>query len=128
MFYFSSTWTADGSPSLESQIVRMRVGCARQLATRHSRRRDLNGRRYLLHDRDAKFCVEFRETLAAGGVKCLRLPPRSPNLKGYASHCTSWVPTATTPFTRRRLDSFTPCALRGGLSPGCSNRRSLLSL
>jgi len=61
-----------------------------------------NGRRYLLHDRDAKFCAEFRETLAAGGVKCLRLPPRSPNLKGYASHCTSWVPTATTPFTRHR--------------------------
>ena len=32
----------------------------------------LNGCRYLLHDRDAKFCAEFRETLAAGGVKCLR--------------------------------------------------------
>ena len=62
----------------------------------------LNGCRYLLHDRDTKFCPEFRETLAAGGVKCLRLPPRRPNLKGYASHCTSWVPTATTPFTRHR--------------------------
>ena len=28
----------------------------------------LNGCRYVLHDRDAKFCSEFRETLAAGGV------------------------------------------------------------
>jgi hypothetical protein len=37
--------------------------------------------RYLLHDRDAKYGASFRETLAAGGVKCLRLPPRSPNLK-----------------------------------------------
>jgi hypothetical protein len=27
----------------------------------------LNGCRYVLHDRDAKFCSEFRETLAAGG-------------------------------------------------------------
>ena len=27
----------------------------------------LNGCRYVLHDRDAKFCAEFRETLAAGG-------------------------------------------------------------
>jgi len=27
----------------------------------------LNGCRYLLHDRDAKFCREFRQTLAAGG-------------------------------------------------------------
>src|SRR5215472_16204876 len=62
----------------------------------------LRQHRYVLHDRDAKFCAEFRKTLATGGVKCLRLPSRSPNLKGYASHCTSWVPAATTPFTRQR--------------------------
>jgi hypothetical protein len=43
----------------------------------------LNGRRYLLHDRDQKFCREFGETLAAGGVKCLPLPARSPNLNAY---------------------------------------------
>jgi hypothetical protein len=48
----------------------------------------LNGCRYVLHDRDAKFCAEFRETLAAGGVKCLRLPPRSPNLNAFAER---WV-------------------------------------
>jgi putative transposase len=41
---------------------------------------NLNGCRYVLHDRDRKFCREFRETLAAGGVKCLALPARSPNL------------------------------------------------
>ena len=44
----------------------------------------LNGCRYLLHDRDQKFCRQFRETLAAGGVKCLPLPARSPNLNAYA--------------------------------------------
>src|SRR6516165_10859860 len=33
---------------------------------------------YVLHDRDTKFCADFRQILAAGGVKCLRLPPRSP--------------------------------------------------
>ena len=38
----------------------------------------------MLHDRDAKFCAAFRETLAAGGVKGLRLPPRSPNLNAFA--------------------------------------------
>jgi hypothetical protein len=32
----------------------------------------LNGCRYGLHDRDAKFCPEFRETLAVAGVRCLR--------------------------------------------------------
>ena len=52
----------------------------------------------------------------------------NPYDKDYASHCTSWVLCAMTWFTRRRLDSFTPCAFRGGLSPGCSNRQSFLSL
>ena len=80
----------------------------------------LNGCRYLLHDRDAKFCAQFRETLAAGGVKCLRLPPRSPNLKDYASHCTSCVVVDATSFSRHRSDNFMPWALHGGTSPGCS--------
>ena len=48
----------------------------------------LNGCRYVLHDRDAKFCAEFRETLAAGGVKGLRLPPHSPNWNAFAER---WV-------------------------------------
>jgi hypothetical protein len=48
----------------------------------------LNNCRYVLHDRDAKFCAEFRETLAAGDVKCLPLPPRSPNLNAFAER---WV-------------------------------------
>jgi hypothetical protein len=48
----------------------------------------LNGCRYVLPDCDAKFGAEFCETLAAGGVKCLRLPPRSPNLNAFAER---WV-------------------------------------
>src|SRR5918995_901203 len=34
----------------------------------------LRQHRYVLHDRDAKFCAEFRDTLVTRGVKCLRLP------------------------------------------------------
>jgi hypothetical protein len=37
---------------------------------------DLKGR-YVLHDRDEKFCRDFRDTLAAGGVTCVVLPKRS---------------------------------------------------
>ena len=48
----------------------------------------LNGCRCLLYDRDQKFCREFRDTLEAGGVKCLPLPARSPNLNAYAER---WV-------------------------------------
>ena len=36
------------------------------------------------HDGDTKFCAEFRKTLQAGGVKCLRLPRPSPNLNAFA--------------------------------------------
>jgi transposase InsO family protein len=36
--------------------------------------------RYLLMDRDAKFCSEFRQLLDVAGINCVRLPPRSPNL------------------------------------------------
>src|SRR5215831_4256683 len=48
----------------------------------------LRRHRYVLHDRDSKFCADFRKTLATGGVKCLRLPPRSPNLNAFAER---WV-------------------------------------
>ncbi|MBU0618352.1 MAG: integrase core domain-containing protein [Planctomycetes bacterium] len=36
--------------------------------------------RYLLMDRDGKYCPEFRALLTEAGVNPLRLPPRSPNL------------------------------------------------
>jgi hypothetical protein len=48
----------------------------------------LNGCRYLLLDRDKKFCREFRDTLAAGGVECTPIPARSTNLNAHAER---WV-------------------------------------
>jgi len=43
----------------------------------------LKGCRYLLHDRDAKFCEAFTEILEAVGIKSVKLPPRSPNLNAH---------------------------------------------
>src|SRR5215467_8434745 len=51
----------------------------------------LQQRRYALHDRDTKFCSVFRATLAAGGIKPIQLPARSPNLNAYAER---WVRSA----------------------------------
>jgi hypothetical protein len=48
----------------------------------------LRGCRYLLHDRDTKFCESFRELIESGSVKAIRLPARSPNLNSYAER---WV-------------------------------------
>ena len=44
----------------------------------------LLGKRYLVHDRDPLFSKSFRGILAAGDVKTVRLPPRSPNLNPHA--------------------------------------------
>ena len=44
----------------------------------------LFGKRYLIHDRDPLYTAQFRNTLAATGVRCVKLPPRSPNLNAYA--------------------------------------------
>ena len=43
----------------------------------------LQGKRYLLMDRDTKFCEAFREILNNEGVKPLRLPARSPDLNSH---------------------------------------------
>ena len=90
----------------------------------------LNGCRYLLHDRDRKFCREFATTLAAGGVECVPLPARSPNLKDYVSNCTSSARSDGTDTNRWRLLNFpcSPCIFRGGCGPGWSYRHSPLSL
>jgi putative transposase len=44
--------------------------------------------RFVLHDRDTKFCNSFRTILTSGGVQPLAMPPRSPNLNAFAER---WV-------------------------------------
>jgi transposase InsO family protein len=44
----------------------------------------LRGKRYLILDRDAKYCAEFRSFLAREGIEIVRLPARSPNLNAFS--------------------------------------------
>jgi transposase InsO family protein len=44
----------------------------------------LNGKRYLIHDRDPLFTAEFLSLLGEAGVASVKLPPRSPNLNAHA--------------------------------------------
>ena len=48
----------------------------------------LDGRQYLIHDRDTKYCQSFRDIIESGDVKTLPLPARSPNLNAFAER---WV-------------------------------------
>src|SRR5260370_5889558 len=51
----------------------------------------LRGQRYLLHDRDTKFCAAFLAERRSNGIQPLALPPRSPNLNAFAER---WVCSA----------------------------------
>ena len=72
----------------------------------------LNRHRYVLHDGDSKFCAAFRRTLKAEGVKCLRLPRRSPNLNAFAER---WVRSVKQECLSK-LILFGEGALRRGLT------------
>ena len=48
----------------------------------------LCGRRYLILDRDAKFCPTFRQMIIDAGTQLVRLPSRSPNLNAFAER---WI-------------------------------------
>jgi transposase len=48
----------------------------------------LEGCRYLIHDRDTKYCQSFRAIIESGDVKTLPLPARSPNLNAFSER---WV-------------------------------------
>ena len=50
----------------------------------------LKNRKFLIMDRDTKYCQSFRNILRDQGIRCLRLPWRSPNLNAYAER---WVRT-----------------------------------
>jgi transposase InsO family protein len=53
----------------------------------------LLGKRYIILDRDTKYCEAFRAFLTREGIEVIRLPPRSPNLNAYAER---WVGSART--------------------------------
>ena len=44
----------------------------------------LEGKKFLIHDRDPLFTAQFRKTLKAGGIRSLKMPKQSPNLNAYS--------------------------------------------
>ena len=76
------------------------------------------GPRYLIRDNDDKFGSKFTAVAEGTGIEVVSIPPRSPNLNGYASHCTSSVRFGRTSGGRRLSESLVPCCLTGAFSPG----------
>src|SRR3984893_16663914 len=76
-------------------------------------------------DRGVQYaCSDYTDLLEQSEIQISMSRHGNPYDKDYASHCTSWVRCDTTSLARCRWDSFTPCAFRGGLAPGCSYRQS----
>jgi len=44
----------------------------------------LEGKKFLIHDRDPLFTKEFKRTLRGSGVRTLKMPKQSPNLNAYS--------------------------------------------
>jgi len=44
----------------------------------------LSNCKYLIHDRDTKFCRSFQAIIASMGIKPIRLPPQSPKMNSFA--------------------------------------------
>ena len=99
-FFTAEVWTAGGWMTyyvLTFMRVASRQVCIAGITTSPDRRwmeqmaRNVTlaevgflcGCRYLLHDRDAKFCAAFEGILEAVGIKAVTLPPRSPNLNAH---------------------------------------------
>ncbi len=71
----------------------------------------LDGRRYLIHDRDGKYCPAFLAIIKEAGVEPLKLPARSPNLNPIAER---WVKSVKVE-TLSRLVFFSEDSLRQAL-------------
>lgn len=63
------------NPGFFSVLLDETTGCLRQC-------------RYVLRDRDTKFCSAFDQLLRTNDIQCLKLPSRSPNLNALAER---WV-------------------------------------
>jgi putative transposase len=68
----------------------------------------LHTKRYLITDRDTKYSQQFRRLVQDSGTNVIRLPPMSPNLNAYASHCTSFERFGKTAGNRRLSESLVP--------------------
>jgi transposase len=91
----------------EHAVETFMVQTARNLTMAETGWLTLVGARYLIHDRDTKFCAAWQCALATGNVETVAIPPRSPNLNAFAER---WVRTV-----KRECIHRCWCIGRGGL-------------
>ncbi len=92
----------------------------------------LQDKKFLIIDRDTKYCEAFRHLRKTAGVEPIRLPPKSPNLNAYAERFVRSIDQGRMPRSDDllRRDLTTKCQRRvsGALSPRTAASRSRESL
>ncbi len=61
---------------------------------------EMEGAKYLIHDRDTKYTAQFDAILKSSGIKPLKIPPRSPNLNAFAER---WVKSVKTEVLEKQV-------------------------
>jgi len=87
-FCSSFIWKAAASLWRESPDIPGNTGWIGRSAT-HEEWGYLHACRYVLHDRDSKFCESFRSVLAMGGVKTIPLPFTERWVRSVKQECLS---------------------------------------
>jgi putative transposase len=78
----------------------------------------LDGKRYLIMDRDTKFCESFRSILRQSGVEPVILPPKSPNLNSQLERYFDSLKSECL----RRMIFFSEASLRAAVQPASRRR------
>ncbi len=88
--------------------------------------------RYLIHDRDSKFCASFQRTLEEVGIKTVKLPARSPNLNSFAERWVKSVKSIEADLVRRAsiqtVSGFLSRSLSWREEPSRQGKRHSLSV
>ena len=82
--------------------------------------------RYIILDRDTKYCQAFRDFLKREGIAVIRLPPRSPNMnaserwvRGVRDECLSSLIPIGQGMLRRALRAYGAHLKYASLCPSC---------
>jgi len=113
-------WELDRTLETELTLAALRMALSRRRVQPGLVHHSVRGTQYASTD--------YTDLLKAHEIDLSMPRKASPRENAYASYCASLEHCVATPLAATLSDSLVPWALRGGFSPGCSYKQSLLAL